>query len=145
LRFLNPPRTRQHSSPRRRQSFLRVAQVARDERRRGPHSCSGGRHNRQRTRDPLEVERFDSVNALDSRHLGRACNSVQGATARMAFAATPATWNLQLIESKESYWVRIPPSPPLPRSRSVVSVRGVFRPARASRRDSARIPPSPPI
>ena len=33
-------------------------------------------------------------------NLGRACNSVQGATATVAFAAMSAMWNLQLTESK---------------------------------------------
>ena len=55
------------------------------------------------------------------------CNRVQGAAASVAFTAMAAIWNLQLTESKRSCGVRIPPSPPLTRSRSFVSVRVVFR------------------
>jgi hypothetical protein len=40
------------------------------------------------------------------------CNSVQGATASLAFTATLALSNLQLAESKGGPRVRIPLSPP---------------------------------
>jgi hypothetical protein len=65
----------------------------------------------------------DATRAKDGGESGdlfRACNSVQGATATMALAATPATWNLQLTESKESCRVRIPPSPPTLRSPALI-------------------------
>src|SRR5262245_14643309 len=49
--------------------------------------------------------------SLASKH-SRACNGVQGATARLALTALVAVWNLQITETKDSCRARIPPSPP---------------------------------
>jgi hypothetical protein len=63
-----------------------------------------------RRRPRIETEETDL--ASPAAKCGRACNSVQGATVTMASSAMLAIWNPQLTESKESCWVRIPPSPP---------------------------------